>query len=77
MYTLIQGGSGLDMIIYIYIHIYIYICIYIFICICIKGTSVYLTHTRMDMLPSLISGDIASLHGGMYMPLYMYVIIHI
>lgn len=29
-----------------------------------RGTTVYLTHTRMDMLPSLISGDVASLHGG-------------
>lgn len=29
-----------------------------------RGTTVYLTHMRMDMLPSLISGDIASLHGG-------------
>ena len=28
-----------------------------------RGTTVYLTHKRMDMLPSLISGDIASLHG--------------
>ena len=29
-----------------------------------RGTTVYLTHMRMDMLPSLISGDTASLHGG-------------
>lgn len=29
-----------------------------------RGTTVYLTHKRMDMLPSIISGDIASLHGG-------------
>ena len=28
-----------------------------------RGTTVYLTHKRMDMLPALISGDIASLHG--------------
>ena len=28
-----------------------------------RGTTVYLTHKRMDMLPSLLSGDIASLHG--------------
>ena len=29
-----------------------------------RGTTVYLTHMRLNMLPSLISGDIASLHGG-------------
>ncbi|CAM9119012.1 unnamed protein product [Ectocarpus fasciculatus] len=29
-----------------------------------RGTTVYLTHCRIDMLPPLISSDIASLHGG-------------
>lgn len=28
-----------------------------------RGTTVYLTHCRIDMLPSLLSSDIASLHG--------------
>jgi len=29
-----------------------------------RGTTIYLTHTRMDMLPALLSGDLCSLHGG-------------
>jgi len=28
-----------------------------------RGTTVYLTHARLDMLPPLLSGDVASLHG--------------